>query len=291
MSRNKKIGFLLLLPAIIYIILTAIYPIIYSVYLSFFEYRLTDPTQTKTFVGLYNYLKAIKSHDFRIIFKNTLVFVFFTVSIQLILGYLLAAALNKENKIINFIRTIIIIPMAITPIVIGLVWKNLYNADYGWINYLVQQLNFISVRGSMLSDSSTAMGAVILIDIWRWTPLIMLMLLAGLKSIDKQYYEAARIDGASMFQRFKYVTFPLLKPVILVALIIRTLDAFKVFDIIWASTQGGPGLATEVLNFHIYKEGLDHFRMGAGTAKSNMLVLIMIFITIFYIRILESQED
>jgi multiple sugar transport system permease protein len=190
---------------------------------------------------------------------------------------------------IRTIRSFLLIPMAIPPLVVGLVWKSLYNADFGVIPYYLKALGVDVGRGP-LGEASTAMLAVILVDLWQWSPLLMIIFLAGLKGLPHEPFEAARVDGATRWQSFWYITLPMLKPTILIGLLLRTMQSFKVFDIIYATTAGGPGSATTVLNYHIYTVGMTFFDMGYAAALANILLLIIAILSILYIMTLERQQ-
>lgn len=274
---------------LIFVVAIAIYPLAFSFYISVFKYRLTDPNQTRTFLGLANYIQAF--HDKQVIksISNTLVFVFGTVVIEVLLGLGLALLLSGEGRHMRVIRSFLLIPMALPPLVVGLVWKSLYNVDFGVIPYYLKLLGFDMGRGP-LGEISTAMPAIILIDVWQWTPLLMIIFLAGIKSLPQQPYEAARVDGANRWQRFWHITLPLLKPTFLVALLLRTVQSFKVFDIIYATTSGGPGTATTVLNYHIFTVGMTFFDMGYAAALANILLVIIAALSILYILVLERQQ-
>ena len=285
----EKHYLLLLAPLLIFVVVIAIYPLLFSFYISFFKYRLTDPNQVRTFVGLTNYINAFKDQQVTKAISNTLIFVAGTVISEIILGLGLALLLAGENRIMRTTRAWILIPMALPPLVVGLVWKSLYNVDFGVIPYYLKQLGFDMGRGP-LGELSTAMPAVIIIDIWQWTPLLMVIFLAGIKSLPLEPYEAARVDGATRWQRFWHITLPLLKPTFLVALLLRTMQSFKVFDIIYATTGGGPGSATTVLNYHIYTVGMVFFKMGYAAAMANILLFIVAILAIFYVIVLERQQ-
>jgi len=285
----EKHYLLLLAPLLIFVAAIALYPLFFSFYISFFKYRLTDPNQTRTFLGLANYVNAF--HDKIVVtsIRNTLVFVAGTVSIELVLGLGLALLFAGEGRWMRILRSWLIIPMALPSLVVGLVWKSLYNVDFGVIPYYLKQLGFSMGRGP-LGEIKLAMPAVILIDIWQWTPLVMIIFLAGLKSLPHDPYEAARVDGANRWQSFWHITLPLLKPTILIVLLLRTMQGFKVFDIIYATTGGGPGTATTVLNYHIYTVGMVFFKMGYAAALANILLVIVAILAILYIIVLERQQ-
>ena len=287
---SKELWYLLMLaPLLVFVVLIAIYPLGFSMIISLFKYRLTDPNQTKTFIGLANYTRAFSDPVILKSIKTTLVFVAGTVSLELILGLGLALLLSAETSLMHIIRSFMLIPMALPSLVVGLVWKSLYNADFGVIPFYLKALG-IDVGSGPLGELSTAMPAVILIDVWQWTPLIMVLFLAGLKSMPTEPFEAALVDGASRFQRFVYLTLPLLKPTFLIALLMRTMQSFKVFDIIYATTAGGPGSATTVLNFQIYTVGMTFFDMGYAAALANILLAVVATLAIIYVMVLERQQ-
>ena len=287
--RTEKHYLLLLAPLLIFVFAIAIYPLAFSFFISFFKFRLTDPDQVKTFLGLENYISAFRDPQVIKSVSNTLVFVFGTVTLELVVGLGLALLLASETRLMQFIRSSFLMPMAIPPLVVGLIWKSLYNVDFGVIPYYLKLMGLDVGRGP-LGEFSTAMFAIILIDLWQWAPLLMFIFLAGLKSLPTEPYEAARVDGASRWQSFWSITLPMLKPTILIALLLRTTQSFKVFDIIFATTAGGPGTATTVLNYHIYTVGMTFFDMGYAAALANILLVIVAVFSVLYIMVLERQQ-
>jgi multiple sugar transport system permease protein len=281
--------FWLLLPVLIYVAGIAIYPLLFSFGISLFEYRLTDPNQIKTFIGLSNYIKAFNDPVILESFKTTFLFVIGTVFIEIAFGLGLAMLLASENVITTFIRSFLLLPMALPPLVIGLIWKALYNVDWGIIPFYANILG-IDLGHGPLAQPGWALPAVMLIDIWEWTPLLMFIFLAGIKCLPIEPYEAAMVDGASRWKSFIYLTLPLLKPTFLVAMLLRTMQSFKVFDIIYASTAGGPGLETTVLNYQIYKVGMVFFDMGYASALANILLFIVVILAVIYVLVLERQQ-
>jgi multiple sugar transport system permease protein len=280
---------LMLAPLLVFVFVIAIYPLFFSFFISFFKYRLTDPNQTRTFLGLANYLSAFEDPQVIKSISNTLIFVFGTVVVEMIVGLVLALLLTAETRLMRTIRSFLLMPMAIPPLVVGLIWKSLYNADFGVIPYYLKLMGIDVGRGP-LGEPATAMLSVILVDLWQWSPLLMVIFLAGLKSLPHEPYEAALVDGATRMQRFLYVTLPMLKPTILVGLLLRTMQSFKVFDIIYATTAGGPGSATTVLNYHIYTVGMTFFDMGYAAALANILLVLVAILSILYVMVLERQQ-
>ena len=287
---SKELWYLIMLaPLLVFVVLIAIYPLGFSMIISLFKYRLTDPDQTKTFIGLANYIRAFSDPIILKSVQTTLVFVVGTVSMELVLGLGLALLLSAETPLMHTVRSFLLIPMALPSLVVGLIWKSLYNADFGVIPFYLKALG-MDVGSGPLGELSTAMPAVILIDVWQWTPLIMVLFLAGLKSMPTEPFEAALVDGATRLQRFLYLTLPLLKPTFLIALLMRTMQSFKVFDIIYTTTAGGPGSATTVLNYQIYTVGMTFFDMGYAAALANILLVVVGVLSIVYVMVLERQQ-
>ncbi|OQY34404.1 MAG: hypothetical protein B6I38_02405, partial [Anaerolineaceae bacterium 4572_5.1] len=223
---------MMLAPLLLFVIIIAIYPIFFSFKISFFDYRLTDPNQSQTFIGFNNYIQAYNDPLVRKSIWSTLVFVFGTVSLEIAAGLGLALLMNAETRISNVMRSFLMLPMALPSLVVGLVWRALYNVDFGVLPYYLKLLG-VDLGAGPLTEISMAMPAVILVDIWQWSPLLMFIFLAGMKSLPIEPYEAAHVDGASRWQRFIYITLPLLKPTFLIAILLRTMQSFKVFDIIF----------------------------------------------------------
>lgn len=289
LMMGESAYFWLLLPMVIFVAAIAIYPLLFSFGISFFDYRLTDPNQVKTFVGLSNYIKAFSDPVIVASFQTTFLFVIGTVFLEITFGLGLAMLLSAENVVTQFIRSFLLLPMALPPLVIGLVWKALYNVDWGIIPYYAKLLGLDMGHGA-LAQPGWALPSVILVDVWEWTPLIMVIFLAGIKSLPIEPYEAAMVDGASRWKSFIFLTLPLLKPTFLVAILLRTMQSFKVFDIIYATTAGGPGLETTVLNYQIYKVGMVFFDMGYASALANILMFIVGILAIIYVIVLERQQ-
>ncbi|MFN8455939.1 MAG: sugar ABC transporter permease [Anaerolineae bacterium] len=279
---------LILAPLLIFVLVISLYPLAFSFFISFFKYRLTDPNQLRTFLGLDNYLNAFYDKQVSRALMTTLIFVIGSVTTEIVVGLALALLLSAETGLMRVIRSFLLMPMAIPPLVVGLVWRSLYNVDFGVLPYYLKLLGFNMGRGP-LGEIAWAMPAVILVDLWQWSPLLMVIFLAGLKSLPTEPYEAAIVDGATRWQRFWYITLPLLKPTLLVGLLLRTMQSFKVFDIIYATTGGGPGSATTVLNYHIYTVGMTFFDMGYAAALANILLVVVAILSIMYIMVLERQ--
>lgn len=277
------------MPSLAIIILIAFVPILYTFWLSLHSLNLKSPLATSNFIGLSNYILLLK--DFRMwrALWQTLCFTVTSVSCELVFGLILALILNMTFKLRGICRALILIPWAIPTVVSALLWTWIFNDQYGVFNDVLNKIGIIKVYKSWLGVPSLAFFSIIIAEVWKTTPFVALMLLAGLQMIPKDLYEAARIDGASKLRQFQFITLPLLKPIILVALLFRTLDAFRVFDLIYVMTAGGPGNSTEVLSLYTYKTLFSYLDFGYGCALSFVTFAIAGLISIFYILLLRSE--
>jgi multiple sugar transport system permease protein len=263
----------LLAPTALFALAMTVLPLVYSLRASLQEFRLGRPP---AFVGLQNFQALLHDSSFHSSLGTTLIYTIFATGIEFLLGLGLALLLKEEFPFLKVIRSSLIIPMVIAPIVVGIIWRLLYSADVGLLSFAVQALTGKSF--SVLSDTALALPALILVDIWEWTPFMFLILLAGIQSLPQEPFEAARVDGASPWNIFVNLTLPMLRPVIAVAVLIRALDAFTVFDQVFVLTQGGPGTATEVATLMIYKTAFRFSQFGYGAAMAvAVLVLVACF--------------
>jgi multiple sugar transport system permease protein len=267
----------LLLPTIVLLLLLSLFPMFFSLWLSFNEWNLGDRTATWHFVGLKNFVTIFATDPFFwSSIRVTLIFVGGTVAIQTLLGLGIALLFNEEFRGRGVVRTIIVFPLMISPVVVGLIWRFMYNTDRGMLNYLLYLLGFDLV--DWLGRQATALPAVMLADVWEWTPFIALILMAALQALPDEPFEAALIDGASSWQMFRYLTFPMIRPALMVAILIRTMDAFKIFDTIYVLTLGGPGVSTQVIGLYTYKWGFKFFQMGYASAMSYLMILMLVIV-------------
>jgi multiple sugar transport system permease protein len=277
-----------LAPAVAVLISIVVFPLAYSVILSFYDWNIIRAGGW-SWAGINNY-RTILFQDsyFRSSFKVTLFYLAGTVSVQFGLGLVVALILDQiTRKIIGFLRTVLVLPITMTPVVVGIIWRLMYNPDSGMLNYFLSWFGFSPVNWTGMPG--TALPSVMMADIWEWTPFVALILLAGLQSLPREPYEAALVDGASSWQTFCYITFPLLSPAMLVALLIRVMDSFKTFDLIFVLTQGGPGMSTEILNYYTYRYGFKFFHLGYASALSWVLLVVVTIICMILIRILQSR--
>ncbi|MFC1960733.1 carbohydrate ABC transporter permease [Chloroflexota bacterium] len=271
-------------PAFVVLIGILIYPLGYSLWLSFHEWTLRTFRAGIPFIGFENYKELLSSPEFINAITTTLIFMAGAITLEFILGMGLALLLDTDLKGKRFYRSMILIPLMCTNVVIGLTWRLLYNYEYGVINYLLNQVGVDSV--GWLSDPAVVMPAVILVDVWNTTSFVALLLLAGLQSMPEEPFEAARIDGAGALQRFCFLTLPLLRPTIVVTLLWRVIDTFRIFDVIYLLTGGGPARLTETVSIYIYRYGFKTFNLGFASAASFLMILIMLVIAFFLARLI-----
>ena len=277
-ERNKFI-ILMLMPATILLVGLTLFPFIVSFILSFTDYSLLRPGQTK-FIFLDNYIEIMKTDEFWIALRVTVVFTVLAVFVQVVLGVVIATLLHNENTNISFLRTMYLLPLAITPIAATFTFRLMFNPSLGVLNYFMKLLGF--EPQAWLASPSTALFSLILVDTWQWTPFVLLICLGGLASLPNEPFEAAKVDGASSWQIFIKITVPMLYPFIGLALLFRSIDAFKTFDIIYVLTSGGPGILTRTLNLYAFKHGIEFLSMGyAGSIAIVMLIITIVVAQIF----------
>jgi len=287
-SRERLMSILFVAPAVLFLLLTSVYPLLYSLRLSFFSWNMNVPNSQPVYIGLRNYTRLFQDPAFLSSLKVTLIFVIAAVTIEFLLGMALALLVTSRIKGIGLIPTILLIPLMMTPVVAGVLWRTLYHSTYGAINFFIGLLGI--PPQTWTGDPDQALAAVITVEIWQQLPVVIFILAAGIQSLPIDLYKAAHVDGASPWQIFWEITLPLLKPVILVVLLLRIMDAFRIFDIIFTLTFGGPGRATEVLSILIYKNGLQFFQIGHASAMSWLFLLFIFFISIFFIRELQGRR-
>ncbi|HEX9012091.1 MAG TPA: sugar ABC transporter permease [Anaerolineaceae bacterium] len=263
-------------PAFLVLFIILVYPLGYSFWLSFHHWTLRDFVQGVPWIGLQNYITLITNPDFTNSLRITFTFVISALAVEFTLGMGLALLLNHNLRGRGIIRSMILLPMMCTNVVIGLTWRLLFNYEFGIINYYLSALHLAPVQ--WLSVPSLGMLSVIIVDVWNTTSFVALMLLAGLQSLPEEPFEAAKIDGASAWQTFSFITLPLLRQNILVALLWRLIDTFRIFDVVWLLTAGGPARATETVSIYVYNYGFKSFNLGYASAASYVMILIMLVI-------------
>lgn len=287
MSKQKT-GYLLLLPSIIIISALIVYPTFKTIYDSFFNIRIQTAALGAKFTGLDNYIKLLNDEHFWGTLKWTLEFTFVSVAIELVIGLALAMLMNRKIPGQGIIRTTILVPWAIPTIVSGVVWTQFFNQN-GIINTILKNLGIINKSINWFGMEYTGKLTILLSDIWKTTPYMSLLLLAGLLTISPEYYEAAKIDGASIIQQFKHITLPLLKPTIMVTLLFRIVSAMRVYDLIIAMTGGGPAGTTETVSMYAVNTYFGYGNIGYGAALSVALLIISILISLIFANSLQTR--
>jgi len=223
--------------------------------------------------------------------RTTVLFTVVVVAVEFFLGLVIALILQGAVTRSKIVRTLILLPMIMAPIVVGLTWTYLYQSEFGLVTYILRKLHLMSYRTAPLADVRTALPALMIVDIWQWTPFLIMVLLAGLEALPTAPYEAARIDKAPPFLVFRKITLPLLKPVILIVLVLRIMDAIRVFDIVYALTEGGPGEATDVLSMFIYRNSFYLWNIGKASAISFILLYIIMIISVILVNVLSRVKE
>jgi multiple sugar transport system permease protein len=287
---QDRIHFLILIgPPFLIIFLLTVVPVVYSFYQSTWKLNLAMPGSER-FVGLGNYVKMLtQDPNFWIIMRNTAVQVFCTVSLQVLIGLLLALLFSRAARGISVARALLMVPMMATPVVIGVIWRFMVNPDFGIITFLLSLVGIPAV--DWLGKPGLAMATIIAVDVWLSTSFVTIILIAGISSLSKEPFEAAKIDGASTFKSFVHITLPLLSPVIWVAVMFRLIDAFKRFDSIYIMTAGGPGNATETLNLYAYNTAFAYLDTGYASALAMFLFFIVAALSVFTIWNVQRPRD
>jgi len=280
-------AWIMMAPAIIVLLVVAVYPVLRTFWLSLHEMVLTDPGSGYPFIGLKNYLEIFNDKRALTSIVFTLKFTIATVSLELLIGFTAALIMNKAFKGKGLVRAAILIPWAIPTSVSALMWKFIYNDQYGLFNDILCKLGVIDGYKAWLSTADGSFMALVITDVWKTAPYMALLILAGLQMVSEDLYEAAKIDGANVFQRFFYVTLPCVKSTVLVALLFRTLDAFRVFDLISVMTGGANG--TESVSIYAYSNLMKFLDFGYGSAIAVLIFAVVFIISLLYMRVLGDQ--
>jgi len=279
LKSKKMLPWLFVFPTMGILFFVTIFPFIYAFVLSFFQwdYQIIG----RPFIGIQNYLNVFQDGRYWSALRTTVIILFATLCLEFMLGLALALIFVEEFKGRNLILAMVVLPVMILPIVVGYTWRLLWNDQYGPVNHILTGVLGKEINIVWLAKTPTALISIIVTDLWEWTPFIFLILLAGLISLSPEIYEAAAIDGASPWAQFRSITLPLIRPFIGIALLFRGLECFKIFDIIVALTQGGPGTSTETISLYLYRIGFQYFRMGyAAAANIVLLVAVSCFLVV-----------
>lgn len=274
---NRLTPYLFLAPAAIVMAVALLYPVGYMIYASFLDWNPSQRIGEAEFVGLRNYTKLLTDAAFIESFTVTLKFAAVVVSLEMFIGVGLALLLDRNIRGMSTLRTLFILPMMIAPIVVGLMWRYMYHPTVGIFNRTLKSWGFEPIP--WLSDGDWAFASIIIADVWQWTPFIFILSLAALQSLPQSAMEAAKIDGANGWQLIWNIKLPLMMPVLIVTLLLRLIDAFKVLEVILVMTNGGPGLSTEILSLRISRTASEFRELGEAAAMSNFLLILLMVLT------------
>lgn len=276
-SERRRLQVWFLLPLLISMIVLIVLPMLSLFGLSFTNYKLNKSQIDFNFLD--NYIKLFKDDNFINACKNTLIFLTITVVFQMIIGTLGAMAIQKTKFCSNIIRSLIILPMVIPPVIAGLIWKLLLVPKYGGVDFVLTEMGFVNLP-EWLANPISAKAMIIIVTIWEWMPFVVLFVLAALESLPASPYEAIKIDGANLIQEIRYLTLPLIKPILSFVLVFRLVEGLKVFPLVFSLTKGGPGRNTEELTYFAYNEGFKYFRTGYASASAMIMFAVLIAIIV-----------
>ncbi|TXT44522.1 MAG: multiple sugar transport system permease protein [Spirochaetes bacterium] len=279
---ERNIRVLFPLPAVVFVIVMMLFPVLYTLFLSFTNWNLTSGMPLR-FSWFRSYARVLGEPRFLDAIGRTFSFTALAVAAETILGLALALLLNREFKGKAVMKLILLLPLVATPVAIGIVWNLFFDPTIGLANFVLSLLGM--QPSAWVSSPQTVIPSLVLVDIWQWTPMITLIVLAGLAALSPEPYESARVDGASSFQIFSKITLPMIAPTLLTAMILRSVDALKTFDIIYAMTGGGPGYASETMNVMAFKYSFEYFRMGQSSVILVFLFLLVLFLSMVIMRL------
>jgi multiple sugar transport system permease protein len=282
--RNDPSKYFFIWPALLVVLAIAIFPLIYSLTTSFMSFRLVPPTPPR-FVGLENYGNLLINPRFWQVTWTTSIIAFVSVAIQYVLGFAVALALFAKVPGEKLFRVGFLLPMLIAPVAVALIARQIFNPTVGPLNHFMTALGFPNLP--FLTETHWAIGALITVEVWQWTPFIILMLLAGLATLPDDVYEAAALENASSWRQFWDITFPMMLPISVAVVFIRLIESYKIIDTVFVMTGGGPGISTETLTLFAYQEGFKKFNLGYTSALSFLFLIVITVIGVVYLAILK----
>jgi len=284
-ARPKRTYWPFVVPAVAVVGSVIVFPWVFTVWMSMHEWTVGG---ARRFSGLSNYMRLISDERFLTSVGHTLVYTVLAVVLPLIFGTLAALIFNSRLPFRGILRGVFVMPMMATPVAVALVWTMMFHPQLGVLNYL---LSLVGIGPqAWVFNPTTVIPSLVLVETWQWTPLVMLIVLGGLAAIPTEPYESAAIDGATIFQRFRYITLPMIAPFLMVAVIIRTIDALKSFDIIYAITQGGPGTASETINLYLYSVAFAYYDVGYGSAIAVVFFAIVIALSLLMLHLRQRTK-
>ena len=281
-ERNLK--YIFPLPAIFFVFLLMIFPVCYTLFISFTDWSLTSGRPMR-FAGLESYFTVLKSSRFQNAFWRTFAYTFGAVSVQAVLGTIIALILNREFKVKGPLKLIMLLPLVVTPVAIGIVFQLFFDPTIGFLNFVLNSLGL--PQSGWVTDPKTVLPSLVIVDVWHWTPMVALIVMAGLSSLSSEPFESAKVDGANAVQTFFRVTLPMIMPTVLTAIVLRSVDALKTYDTIMAMTRGGPGYSSETLNLLAFKLSFEYLSLGQA---SSALVFLFFIVLSFSLGIMQLRK-
>jgi multiple sugar transport system permease protein len=289
---DKKLAWLFVSPTIILLLAINIFPLIWTIYLSFTDYRVNRPNRDVKWVDLRNYERILTDSDIWQTMQATAHFLVSTLALQVLLGFTLAFLINKKFKGNDLLTTLIVLPMMLSPAVVGNFWTFLYQPQIGLFNYAISFLSGVDPSSfSMIGDVHLAPWAIVIVDTWMWTPFVMLICLAGLRSIPDSIYEAAVCDRASQWRQFWTITIPMVLPFLMLAVLFRGIENFKMFDLVVQLTGGGPGSLTTLSSIDLKREAFEKWKTGYSSAYAVILFVTVFGLASIYVKALNKVKD
>lgn len=288
--QEHRLAYLLVIPSLVLLGGIILYPIVDNFVISLYKYDLTKPW-FRPFVGVGNYKDLLHNAEFWTSVGRAAYFTVASVSLEVVLGLAIALFLNMQFPGRGVLKALIILPWAVPTVVSAIMWKWIFDANYGALNGLLLQLGVIQQYQAWLTRPMTAMNLIVAADVWHQTPFVVFIFLASLTTIPDTLYEAARVDGASALRSLQRITLPLLRPAFLIVLVVRTMEAFRVFDLVYVMTGGGPANATQVITYYTYVSTFSYLHLGDGAAQSFLVSTFILILSVVYIRLLGSKVE
>ncbi|MEI2298331.1 carbohydrate ABC transporter permease [Ensifer sp. MJa1] len=288
MTRNDPIKHFFIWPALLIVLLISIFPLVYSLTTSFMSMRLVPPTPAR-FVGFGNYLDLLQNPRFWHVAGTTTLIAVISVGLQYVIGLSVALALNSKVPGEGIFRVSFLLPMLVAPVAVALIARQVLNPTMGPLNEVMTALGFPNLP--FLTQTSWALGSIVAVEVWQWTPFVILMLLAGLQTLPDDVYEAAALENATPWQQFRDITFPMLLPISVAVVFIRLIESYKIIDTVFVMTGGGPGISTETLTLFAYQEGFKKFNLGYTSALSFLFLIVITVIGLVYLAVLKPYLE
>ena len=273
------------IPALVVISAVIVFPWVFTLWMSVHRWTLG---QEQSFIGFDNYIRLASDVRFWESLWHTLIYTVLSVVAPLFLGTLAALVFDAQFPLRGFLRGVFVMPMMATPVAIALVWTMMFHPQLGVLNYLLSLIHIGPLE--WIYNQSTVIPSLVLVETWQWTPLVMLIVLGGLAAVPREPYESAEIDGANAWQKFRYLTMPMIAPFLMIAVIIRSIDAVKSFDIIYAMTQGGPGTASETINIYLYNTAFSYYDIGYGSAMAVVFFIIIVALSFVLLMVRQRAQ-